>query len=179
MTREEKAQIIEELTEQFNKNDHYYFTDASGLSVAQVNNFRRLCHQKGIKYGIYKNTLIKKALNNLDTQADLTEFASEVMKGFTGILFVQENGNLPAKLIKEFRKSSATEKPLLKGASIDFDLFVGEDKLDMLSKLKSQNELIGDVIALLQSPLMTVMGQLNSGSGKLSGIVKTLSERAE
>ncbi len=132
-----------------------------------------------IKYGVYKNTLIKKALETFNTQADYDGFASEVMKGFTGILFIQENGNLPAKLIKEFRKSNATKKPLLKGASIDFDLFIGEDKLDVLSNLKSKNELIADVILLLQSPLMTVMGQLNSAPNKLSGIVKTLSERAE
>jgi large subunit ribosomal protein L10 len=177
MTRQEKARIIDDLVDQFRSNEHVYFTDASGLSVAQVNNLRRLCHGKGIKYGVYKNTLIKKALENLDTQADYSDFTDQVLKGFTGIMFVTENSKLPAQTIKEFRKASNTEKPLLKGASIDSDLFIGEDKLDMLSKLKTKEELIGDVITLLQSPMSRLLGQLTSGRSTLAGIVKTLSER--
>jgi large subunit ribosomal protein L10 len=177
MTRQDKARIIEDLVDQFKNHEHVYFTDASGLTVAQVNNLRRLCHGRGIKYGVYKNTLIRKALDNLDTQADYSEFTDQVLVGFTGIMFMTENSKLPAQTIKEFRKASNTGKPLLKGASIDTDLFIGEDKLDMLSKLKTREELIGEVITLLQSPMTRLLGQLTSGRNTLAGIVKTLSER--
>ncbi len=175
MTREEKAQVIDELVDRFKSNNNFYFTDASGLTVADVNKFRELCFNKGIKYGVYKNTLIQKALEQLET--DYTEFSKEILKGFTGIIFSEEIGNLPAKVIKEFRKSEQKEKPLLKGASISSDLFIGDDQLDKLATLKSKQELIGEIILLLQSPIQTVLGQLRSGQDKLSGIVKTLSER--
>lgn len=177
MTKQEKAQIIDELVDHFNSNNHYYFTDASGLSVAQVNNLRSLCFNKGIKYRVYKNTLIKKALERLESEADYESFTDNVLKGFTGIMFSEEISNAPAKLIKEFRKKYAAEKPLLKGASIESDLFIGEDQLDTLSNLKSKEELIAEVVALLQSPVKTVMAQLDSGKGKLAGLVKALSER--
>jgi large subunit ribosomal protein L10 len=175
MTREDKTQVIDELVERFSNNTHFYFTDASGLSVANVNKFRRLCFTRGVQYGVYKNSLVKKALERLDT--DYTDFNDKVLRGFTGIIFSPENGNLPAKLIKEFRKSSAGDKPLLKGASIDTDLFIGENQLDALSNLKSKVELIGEVIALLQSPAKNVISALESGKHTLAGLVKTLSER--
>ncbi len=175
MTREEKAQVIDGLVDRFKNNKNYYFTDASGLTVAEVNNFRQLCFNKGVTYGVYKNTLITKALDQMET--DYSEFGNEVLKGFTGILFSEEIGNLPGKILKEFRKSSKGDKPQLKGASINTDLFIGEDQLDKLASLKSKEELIGEIILLLQSPVQTVLGQLRSGQDKLSGIVKTLSER--
>ena len=176
MTKEEKIQVVDELLEDFNNNTNFYLTDASGLTVAQVNNFRRLCHKRGIGYKVVKNTLIKKALEKLDT--DYTSFDGTVLKGFTGIMFSPESGNLPAKIIKEFRKSSGIDsKPLLKGASINTDLFIGENQLDALSSLKTKTELIADVIALLQSPAKNVISALQSGEHKLAGIVKTLSER--
>ena len=177
MTREEKAVIIEELVERFNDNNHFYFTDASGLSVGEVNKLRQLCFDKGVKYTVYKNTLIKKALDRLESEADYASFTDSVLKGFTGIMFSPENSNGPAKLIKEFRKKNKAEKPLLKGASIESDLFIGENQLDVLSNLKSKQELIADVIALLQSPVKTVLAQLDSGKNNLAGLVKTLSER--
>jgi large subunit ribosomal protein L10 len=175
MTREEKSQVIDELVDKFKSNSNFYFTDASGLTVASINKFREICFNKGIKYGVYKNTLINKALDQLDT--DYSDFSSEVLKGFTGIIFSKEIGNLPAKVIKEFRKSLKIDKPLLKGASINTDLFIGEDQLDRLASLKSREELIGEILLLLQSPIQTVLGQLRSGQDKLSGIVETLSER--
>ncbi len=175
MTREEKAQVIDELVDRFKANNNFYFTDASGLTVAEVNKFRELCFNKGIKYGVYKNTLIQKALEQLEN--DYAEFSKEILKGFTGIIFSEEIGNLPAKVIKEFRKNSQKGKPLLKGASISSDLFIGEDQLDKLATLKSKQELIGEIMLLLQSPVQTVLGQLRSGQDKLAGIVKTLSER--
>lgn len=175
MTRQEKSQKIDELIESFKSNPFFYVADASGMSVAEVNNFRRICHQKGIKYQVVKNTLVKKALDQLE--GDYTPFDEEVLTGFTGIIFAEESGSLPARVIKEFRKKSGREKPLLKGASIDSDLFIGENQLDALSKLKTKNELIAEVISLLQSPAKNVISSLQSGEQKLAGIVKTLSER--
>lgn len=175
MTREEKSVIINDLVEKFSQNDNFYITDASGMSVAATNDLRRLCFNKGIEYRVVKNTLIQKALEQLDT--DYTPFDESVLKGFSGIMFSGENSNLPAKAIKEFRKKSGNDSPVLKGASIDTDLFIGEDSLDMLAKLKSKAELIGEVITLLQSPAKNVISGLKGSGGKLAGILKTLSER--
>lgn len=175
MTREEKAIVIEELVQKFSNNDNFYITDASGMSVAQTNDLRRLCFEKGIEYNVFKNTLIQKALEQMDT--DYTPFDESVLRGFSGVMFSGENANSPAKLIKEFRKKSGGESPVLKGASIDTDLFIGEENLNMLSNLKSKAELIGEVITLLQSPAKNVISGLQGSGGKLAGILKTLSER--
>ena len=177
MTKQEKTQVINDLATKFADNTNFYFADASGLTVAEINKFRRLCFEKGVEYNVYKNSLIKKALETLET--DYSSFDDSVLKGFTGIIFSKESGNLPAKVIKEFRKSGSGDKPLFKGASIDTDLFIGEENLDALSQLKSKFELIGDVIMLLQSPAKNVISSLQSGQHKLAGILKTLSERTE
>lgn len=173
MTREEKKSIIDELSQKFKENNFLYFTDSSGLSVAQINAFRRLCYERGIEYRVVKNTLIKKALETLDGDFSALDKA---LKGFTGIMFHPESGNLAAKVLKEYQKKG-TNKPALKGASIDSDLFVGAENLDMLSSLKSKQELIGDIVFLLQSPAKNVISALSSGSNTLAGLVKTLSER--
>ena len=177
MTRAEKASIVEELYQKFSETNNFYFTDPQGLNVESINNFRRLCFKQGVEYKVYKNTLIKKALEKLDT--DYSSFDDTVLKGFSGILFSKESSNVPAKIIKEFRKSAKSEEllPLLKGASIDTDLFIGEEHLDMLSKLKSKAELIGEVISLLQSPAKNVVSALQGGQHTLAGLVQTLSER--
>ncbi|ELR69696.1 LSU ribosomal protein L10p (P0) [Fulvivirga imtechensis AK7] len=174
MTRQEKANIIEALTEKFNNNPHFYITDASGLSVAQVNAFRKVCYDRGVEYGVYKNTLIKKALSNVDGDFSALD---ESLKGFSGVVFSNETANLPAKVITEYRKKQGAKKPLLKAASIDKDFFIGEENLKMLSELKSKNELIGDVIALLQSPAKNVLSALQSGKHTIGGLVKALAER--
>ena len=175
MTKQEKTQVISKLAEKFTENSNFYFADASGLTVGEINDFRQRCFDKGVEYNVYKNTLIKKALKTLDT--DYSSFGDTVLKGFTGIIFSKESGNLPAKLIKEFRKAKGGEKPIFKGASIDTDLFIGNDQLDALTKLKTKVELIGDVIMLLQSPAKNVISALQSGQNKLTGILKTLAER--
>jgi large subunit ribosomal protein L10 len=175
MTREEKAQIIEELSEKFAAHAHFYITDASGFTVAQVNNFRRLCFKSGIEYRVYKNTLIQKALEKQEGTDYSPLFTT--LKGFSGVMFSKEIGNAPAKIIKEFR-IKMEGKPVLKAASINSDLFVGDENLSMLSELKSKNELIGDVIALLQSPAKNLISALTSGSSnKVAGLVKALEER--
>jgi large subunit ribosomal protein L10 len=174
MTRKDKAQIVSDLTAKFKETDHFYITDTSGLTVSEVNKFRGMCFTKGVEYKMVKNTLIKKALENVDG-----DFSSldEVLKGTSGVMFVNETANIPAKIIKEFQKTDSKDRPKFKAASIDSDLFIGEDQLGTLASLKSKQELIGDVITLLQSPAKNVISALSSGGNKLAGIVKTLSER--
>ena len=174
MTRQDKAQLISDLTEKFKGTDHFYIADTSGLTVAEINKFREMCFNKGVEYKLVKNTLIKKALENVDG-----DFSSldEVLKGTSGIMFVNEIANAPAKIITEFKKKDSKDRPKFKAASIDSDLFIGEDQLGALASLKSKQELIGDVISLLQSPAKNVLTLLQSGEHKLAGIVKTLSER--
>lgn len=174
MRKKEKAHIIEELKDKFSNNAHYYITDASGLSVAQVNAFRKLCFNQGVEYRVIKNTLIKKALDALDTDHSGID---EQLKGFSGVIFTSETANTPAKVITEFRKKSAQPKPILKVASVDSDFYIGDENVKMLSDLKSKEELIGEVIALLQSPAKNVISALQSGKNTLGGLIKTLSER--
>ena len=178
MNREEKAQVIEELVERFNENNFFYITDASGLTVAEVNDFRKMCFKKGVEYKVFKNTLIKKALDQVET--DYSDFESgNVLRGFSGILFSKEISNMPAKVITEYRKKFKGEIPILKGASIERELYIGNDQLSALSMLKSKEEIIGEIIALLQSPAKNVISALQSGEYQLAGIVKTLSEKED
>ena len=173
MTREEKEIIVQDLSEKLANTNYFYITDASTMSVARINAFRRLAFERGIEYKVYKNKLIKKALDTLE--ADTTALEG-VLKGASGILFSNEAGNAPAKLLQDFRKKG-NALPLLKGAYIDAGLYVGDDQLDALTKIKSKDELIGDVIGLLQSPAKNVVSALQSSGGKLAGILKTLSEK--
>ena len=134
MTREQKAQVIEELTSKFQDTSSFYLTDASGLTVAEINSFRSKCFEKGVEYKVYKNTLIKKAFDNLESDYSGLEGS---LKGFTGIMFAEgENASDPAKILKEVRKEA--DKPLLKSAYIDSDVFVGDEQIASLSKLKSK-----------------------------------------
>jgi len=179
MTREEKKDIIDGLTEKFKENPYFYITDASGFDVATVNAFRRTCYDKGVEYKVYKNTLIKKALENLD--ADFTHLADETLKGFSGIIFSKEVGNLPAKVLLDFRKKRDKKdpRPKFKGASIDTDVFIGESNLQMLADLKSKPELLGDLIGLLQSPAKNLLSALQSGQNNITGVLKTLADKEE
>jgi large subunit ribosomal protein L10 len=178
MTREEKAKIIEELSVKFSDNAHFYITDSAGLSVAEVNAFRRMCYKAGVEYGVYKNTMITKALEKQEGGVDYSPLF-DVLKGFSGVIFSKEVGNTPAKVMTEYlsKEGKKKGKPELKAASISADFFIGAENLKMLSELKSKNELIGDVIALLQSPAKNVISALQSGKNTLAGLVKTLEER--
>lgn len=176
MTKAEKAVVIQELSEKFKETSNFYFTDASGLTVAEVNNLRRKCFENGVEYKVVKNTLIRKALETVD--ADFSSLNDEVLTGFSGVMFTNaDSANVPAKIIKEFKKADSADRPKLKGASIDYDLFIGEEHLNTLATLKSKTELIGEIIGLLQSPAKNVVSALQSGGQTLSGLVKTLSER--
>ena len=176
MTREEKAQIIDELAEKFANHAHFYITDAGGFTVAPINNFRRLCFKNGVEYRVYKNTLIRKALEKQEGTDFSPLFKS--LHGFSGVIFSKESGNVPAKVIQEFRVKMAG-KPGLKAASISSDLFIGDENLKMLAELKSKNELIGEVIGLLQSPAKNVISALQSGKHTVAGLLKTLESRAK
>jgi large subunit ribosomal protein L10 len=177
MTRDEKKVIIDSLTEKLKENPFFYITDASGFSVAQVNAFRRACYEKGVEYKVYKNTLVAKALENLD--ADYSKLANGALKGFSGIMFSKETSNLPAKVLLDFRKKLGKKetRPLFKGAGIDSDVFLGENNLEVLSNLKSKQELLGDLIGLLQSPAKNLVSALQSGQNNLTGVLKTLADR--
>ncbi len=172
-TREEKYQIMESLTEQLKGSDIIYLADTSDLDVETVSNLRRLCFRRNVSLQVVKNTLLKKAMEK--SEKDLSPFF-DVLKGPTSLM-LSDTGNLPAKLIKEFRKKK--EKPLLKAAYIGEAFFFGDDQLDALTKIKSREELIGDLIGLLQSPAKNVVSALQSGGGTLAGVLKTLSEKEE
>src|SRR5690606_3226672 len=141
------------------------------LSVAKINTIRRKCFDSGISVKVAKNTLIRKALENLGI--DSPELTG-VLKG-SSTLFFSEVGNAPAKLIKDLRKTG--DKPVLKGAYIDSAIFIGDKQLDALVALKSREELIGEIIGLLQSPAKNVVSALRSGGSTIAGLVKTLQER--
>ncbi|MCI5081219.1 MAG: 50S ribosomal protein L10 [Saprospiraceae bacterium] len=174
MTKAEKTATIEALKEKFEETSFFYLTDSSTLTVEQVNNFRRKCFEADIQMKVIKNTLIKKALETAPEDKNY-EALYESLKGQTAILFTT-TANAPAKVLKEFRKEN--EKPVLKAAYIDTAVYVGDDQLESLTKLKSKEDLIGEVITLLQSPAKNVISSLQSGGATLSGLLKALEERA-
>ncbi len=172
MKREEKNEIVLDLQEKLSSHNSFYITDTSNLTVAQINVIRRKCFEKDIKFQVAKNTLIRKAMEAAG--ADYYTEMFDILKGSSSIMF-SSIGNAPAKLIRELRNSG--DKPVLKGACIDSAIFIGDNQLDALTRLKSKEELIGDIIGLLQSPAKNVISGLKSGGGKLAGILKTLEER--
>lgn len=172
MRREEKHEVVSALAERMKESGNFYITDTSSLTVAKINNIRRKCFENKIGIQVVKNTLIKKALEQLD--GDVAPLF-EVLKGSSSVMF-STNANAPAKLIKELRKNKA-EKPVLKAAYVDSTVFIGDNQLDALVNLKSREELIGEIIGLLQSPAKNVISALSSGGNKLAGIVKTLQEK--
>ena len=174
MNKEEKTLFIDELSEKLSGGQAFYLTDTAALDADATSKLRRLTFSKGITMQVVKNTLLQKALEKIEG-TDYSEFYG-VLKGNTSIMFT-DVANVPAKLIKEFRKKN--DKPLLKGAFIEESIYIGDDQLDMLANLKSKDELIGDIIMLLQSPAKNVVSALSSGKSTLAGLVKTLSERSE
>ena len=171
MTREEKSQVIEELTAQLADNNNIYLADISGLNAGSTSDLRRACYKANVKLNVVKNTLLTKAMEA--SEKDFGDLPT-VLKGNTSVMY-SETGNAPAKVIKNFRKKS--EKPLLKGAFIEEAIYIGDDQLDTLVDIKSREELIGEIITLLQSPAKNVISALKSSGGTIAGIVKTLSEK--
>lgn len=171
MTKEQKSQVIDDLTSQLAENSTIYLADISGLDASNTSKLRRACFKANVKLAVVKNTLLFKAMEKSDK--DFGELTG-ILKGNTSLM-ISETSSAPAKVIKEFRKKS--DKPLLKGAYIEEAIYVGDDQLDALVNIKSKEELIGDIIALLQSPAKNVISALQSGGNKLSGILTTLSEK--
>lgn len=172
MTREEKNQAIDELTGILNQTSTIYVADIEGLNASQTSQLRRLCFQKGVTLSVVKNTLLQKAMERSDKTFDDLFVA---LKGNTSIM-LSDTGNVPAKLIKEFRKKG--DKPLLKGAYIEESIYVGDNQLEALISIKSKDELLGDIITLLQSPVNNVVSALQSSGGTLAGLLKTLEDRS-
>lgn len=160
MNKTEKTQVIEELVEKLNANNKIYLADCSTLTVEKVNAFRKQCFERKISVTVVKNTLLKKAIERAN-DSKLAELIP-ALKGETALMFT-ETSNAPAKVIKEFRKGD--QKPALKAAYVEEMVFIGDNQLDALAGLKSKNEMIGEVISLLQSPIRRVLSALENKGG--------------
>jgi large subunit ribosomal protein L10 len=171
MRREDKNVIIDALVEKLNQYPHFYLTDISALNAYDTFALRKKCYEKDIALMVVKNTLLRKAL---EKSGNKFEELYGVLKQSTSIMF-SETGNTPAKLIREFRKDH--DKPILKAAFVEESIYLGDESLELLTTLKSKNELIAEVISLLQSPMRNVISSLQSGGNKVAGLVKALSEK--
>ncbi|MEI8280304.1 MAG: 50S ribosomal protein L10 [Bacteroidota bacterium] len=157
MTPAQKTEAIEVLKEKFSQYSNFYITNTESLTVAQVSKLRRTCFEKNVEMKVAKNTLIKKALESLN--GDKYAGVIEALHGVTALMF-SDSPKEPAVIISSFRKDAKSEKPILKAAFIGEDLFMGDNQLVNLTKIKTKNELIGEVIGLLQSPAQRVLSAL-------------------
>ena len=171
MKRSDKLQVIDQLTKEINSYSHYYLADISNLNAEVTSNLRRLCNKREVKLVVVKNTILRKALEKSEKNS---EELYDVLVNNTSIMF-SNSGNVPAKLIKEFSKKN--KKPVLKGAYVEQCAYIGADQLEALINVKSKEELIGGIIATLQSPIKNVMSALQSGGQTIVGVLKTLEER--
>jgi large subunit ribosomal protein L10 len=172
MNKADKDLLIDELVATLSNTAVIYLADTSELNAEMTSNLRRTCFNQGVKLNVVKNSLLKKAFERVEGK-DFSELYG-ILAGPTALM-LSDTGNKPAKLIKDFRKKNT--RPLLKGAYVEEMCFIGDDQLQTLIDIKSREELIGDVIALLQSPIRNVVGALQSGGHTIAGLVKTLSER--
>jgi large subunit ribosomal protein L10 len=174
MKRSEKQAIIDNLKQEINSYSHFYLADISDLNAEKTSQLRRTCFQKEVKLIVVKNTLLKRAFDASDKEADEL---LDALKGNTAMMFCN-TGNVPAKLIKDFRKKNPKlERPVLKAAYVEESVYVGDENLDMLANIKSKEELIGDIVTLLQSPAKNVVSALQSSGQTITGLLQTLSEK--
>ena len=159
MTKQEKNEVIELLKGKFAQYSNFYITDTESLTVEQVSNLRRHCFDKQVEMKVAKNTLIKKALESIDAEKYAGVYDS--LHRVTALMF-SENPKDPAVILSGFRKANNGEKPELKAAFINGDVFVGDNQLKALTQIKTKNELIGEIIGLLQSPIQRVIGALQN-----------------
>ncbi|WP_439182430.1 50S ribosomal protein L10 [Carboxylicivirga taeanensis] len=171
MRKEDKSTLVNELLTSLSEYSHFYVTEAGGLNAEKSSKLRRECYNKEVKMVMVKNTIFKKALEQHEGEYD--ELYT-TLTGTTAVMF-SNVGNVPAKLIKEFSK--ANEKPTLKGAYVEESFYVGADQLEALCSIKSKDELLGDVIGLLQSPMKNVVSALQSGGSTIHGLLQTLAEK--
>jgi large subunit ribosomal protein L10 len=174
MRKEVKGTIVVELGEKLKQYSHFYLADVTGLNAAETSDLRRKCFKQDIKMVVVKNNLLHKALEASEIDFEPLYAA---LKGNTAVLFCN-TANVPAKLLKEY-KDKKKEIPALKAAYAEEGVFVGADKLDELCAIKSKNELIADVVAMLQGPAQGVISALESGASTIHGVLETLSERPE
>ena len=161
--RTEKSSIVASLLEKFKQYNCFYVIDATKLSVSAINQFKRSCHRAGVGYKVAKNTLVLRAIAESPNVSSLYEtLRDQVLKGFSGILFFDQDASIPAKLIKDFRNTQRIDRPILKGAYVDGDLFLGNNQLETLSRYKSKQVLIGEIINLLQSPTSRILAALQN-----------------
>jgi len=175
MNRTQKGEVLEALKQKFSEAEYFYIADASTLSVAETNELRAAAYEAGVTIQVAKNTLVRKALESIAAEKN-TEGLYDSLKGPTAVMFT-ESAKAPAMVIKEFRKTH--ERPLLKAAYIDSAIYIGDDQVEALSNIKSKEELVGDVIMLLQSPIKNLLGSLQSGGQTISGLLKALEERGD
>lgn len=173
MTKEEKAKYIDELVAELTEANVVYLTDTAELTVEAIDAIRRKCFQANVRLKVVKNTLLEKAMERVEGR-DFGQL-KDTLSGPTSIMF-SEVGNVPAKLIEEFRKKGA--KPILKGAYINEAVYIGDDQLKALVSIKSKDEMIGEIIGLLQSPMKNVLSGLTGAGSKIAGILETLEKRA-
>ena len=159
MTKSEKNEVIELLKGKFSQYNNFYITDTESLTVAQIGKLRNHCFDKQVEMKVAKNTLIKKALESIDTEKYAGVYDS--LHQVTALLF-SENPKDPAVILSSFRKENNNERPVLKAAFINGDVFVGDNQLKALTQIKTKNEMIGEVIGLLQSPIQRVLGALQN-----------------
>ena len=171
MNKAEKIKVINDLSSSLSESKNLYLTDISGLNASQTSDLRRACYKADIKLSVVKNTMLHRAIET--SEKDFGDITS-VLKGNTSIMF-SESGNGPAKIIKEFRKKN--DKPILKAAFIEEAIYIGDNQLDILVAIKSREELIGEIVGLLKSPIQNLVSALNTGGNDLHGVLKTLSER--
>jgi large subunit ribosomal protein L10 len=163
MNKEQKNEVIDVLKGKFSQYSNFYITNTESLTVAQITKLRGVCFDKQVEMKVAKNTLIKKALESLDAEKYAGVY--EALNNVTALMF-SDNAKEPALILTSFRKDTKTEKPILKAAFINGDVYVGDDQLKALTKIKSKNELIGEVIGLLQSPAQRVIAALLNGKGE-------------
>lgn len=175
MTKEQKQEVIELLKGKFAQYNNFYITDTESLSVEQVTKLRRHCFDKQVEMKVAKNTLIKKALESLDAEKYTGVYAA--LNNVTALLF-SDNPKDPAVILSTFRAGGKTERPVLKAAFINGDIYVGDDQLKSLTKIKTKNELIGEVIGLLQSPAKRVIAALLEKANKEGGAEAAPAEAA-
>ncbi|RYY57144.1 MAG: 50S ribosomal protein L10 [Chitinophagaceae bacterium] len=177
MTKDQKNEVIELLKGKFSQYNNFYITDTESLSVAQVGKLRRACFSKDVEMKVAKNTLIRKALESLDAEKYAGVYDS--LHKVTALLF-SENPKEPALILSSFRKESNGEKPELKAAFINGDIYAGDEQLKNLTKIKTKNELIGEVIGLLQSPAKRVLAALlHHHEQKAGGATEEVTAAAE
>jgi large subunit ribosomal protein L10 len=173
MKKEDKSAIIEQIGKTLSEYGHFYLADTADLNAAETSQLRRDCYKADIKLLVVKNTLLEKAFDK--SEVDFSQLYG-VLKGQTSLMLC-DTGNAPARLIQEFSKKSKKKKPVLKAAYVEESFYIGENHLEALVNIKSKNELIADIVAMLQSPAKNVISALQSGGNTIHGVLQTLAEK--